>query len=104
MKRKIKTSAAISLAVMMATGLAAAPVSAAEPVANGCPAGFELLSVAELTQQGYQLPILIDDPTSGFPSFGQPGNGDGWVCGVPLHHLTFLGLEGYNFLDNNLQS
>lgn len=104
MKRTIKASATVSLAVVMATGFAAAPASAAEPVANGCPAGFELLSVDELTQQGYQLPSLVDDPTSGYASFGQPGNGDGWVCGVPLHHLTFLGLQGYNFLDNNLQS
>lgn len=104
MKHKIKASAAVSLAVVMATGFAAAPASAANPVSNGCPVGYELLSVAQLTQLGYHIPALVDDPSSGWTSFGQAGNGDGYVCGLQLHLLTPFGQPSYNFFDNTLQS
>jgi hypothetical protein len=101
MKSKIKTCAAVALAAAMATGLAAAPASAG-PVASGCPAGFQLLSVDELTTQGYHLPARVDDPASGLMSFGQPGNGDGYVCGRALPQLTSFGGTLYEFTDNTL--
>jgi hypothetical protein len=70
---------------------------------NGCPSGYELLSVQTLTAEGYRIPSLIDSPTSGALSFGQPGNGDGSVCGVQLgNKLTPFGLPLYNFIDNQL--
>jgi hypothetical protein len=92
-----------SLAVGAAgTVLAAAPALAAPP-ANGCPRGYQLLSVQTLTAEGYKVPALVDSPTSGLRSFGQPGNGDGWVCGVQLgNQLTPVGLPVYNFIDNQL--
>ncbi len=76
--------------------------SAAAP-ANGCPAAFQLLSVPVLTAEGYHLPALVDSPTSGIKSFGQPGNGDGWVCGKQLgDRLTSFGGPLYLFIDNQL--
>ncbi len=76
--------------------------SAAAP-ANGCPAAFQLLSVPVLAAEGYHVPALVDSPTSGIRSFGQPGNGDGWVCGLQLgNRLTSFGDPLYNFVDNQL--
>ena len=75
----------------------------AAPPANGCPAGYQLLSVKTLTEMGYHAPALVDSPTSGVLSFGQPGNNDGSVCGVQLgNQLTSFGLPVYNFIDNQL--
>ena len=75
----------------------------AAPPSNGCPAGYQLLSVRTLTAEGYQVPTLADSPASGIDSFGNPGNGDGLVCGVPLgHQLTPFGLQVSNFADNQL--
>jgi hypothetical protein len=49
------------------------------------------------------VPGRVDSPTSGIDSFGKPGNGDGWVCGVQLgNQLTPFGLPIYNFIDNGL--
>jgi hypothetical protein len=87
-----------TVAVGGITAQAAAP-------ANGCPAGYELLSVATLSAEGYRVPAEVDSPTSGILSFGQPGNGDGWVCGVQLgNQLTSFGLPIYNFIDDQLPS
>lgn len=93
------------------TVLTAAPALAAPPP-GGCPAGYQLLSVQALTGQGYKVPALIDSPTSGVVGegpgtgqgwVGQPGNGDGFVCGVKLgNQLTPFGLPVYNFIDNQL--
>ena len=70
---------------------------------NGCPAGYQLLYVPTLTAEGYHAPALVDSPTSGVRSFGQPGNGDNYVCGVQLgNQLTSFGQPVYNFLDNQL--
>jgi hypothetical protein len=79
------------------------PVFAAPP-SNGGPAGYELLSVVTLTAEGYKVPALVDSPTSGVLSYGLlPGNGDGWVCGVPLgNQLTSFGLPVYVFTDDQL--
>lgn len=85
----------------------------AAPPGDGCPRGFDLLSVQTLTADGYRLPALIDDPTSGVVGqegqgegnawIGQPGNGDGWICGRHLgKQLTPLGLPLYLFIDNQL--
>lgn len=78
------------------------PAFAAAPT-NGCPSGYQLLSVQTLTEEGYRAPALVDSSTSGVLSFGQPGNGDGTVCGVQLgNQLTSFGLPVYNFIDNQL--
>jgi hypothetical protein len=75
---------------------------AAQPT-NGCPAGYQLLSVATLTSEGYKLPARIDSPTSGLLSFGRPGNGDGLVCGLPLgNRTTDFGGPIYEFVDDTL--
>jgi hypothetical protein len=82
--------------------LAGTPAMAAPPP-NGCPAGYQLLSVQTLTAEGYKVPALVDSPTSGVKSFGRPGDGDGWVCGHQLgNQLTPFGLPVYNFIDNQL--
>ncbi len=91
--------------------LIAVPAAAAPPL-TGCPRGYQLLSVQTLTAEGYKVPALVDSPTSGVVGegpglgqgwIGQPGNGDGWVCGVQLgNQLTPFGLPVYNFIDNQL--
>jgi hypothetical protein len=101
-----KRLAPMTLLMVVATSAAAlAPAGRAfaDPPANGCPAGYQLLSVSALSAQGYKVPALVDSPTSGIRSFGQPGNGDGWVCGVQLgNRLTPFGGPLYNFTDNTL--
>lgn len=78
-------------------------IGAAAPPVNGCPRGYELLSVATLTAAGYHLPAQVDDPTSGLLSYGRPGNGDGFVCGVQLgNQTTSFGGPVYNFMDDGL--
>lgn len=75
----------------------------ADAPSNGCPAGYQVLSVAVLTEQGYRVAGEVDSPTSGVLSYGRPGNGDGWVCGVQLgNRLTHFGLPFFNFIDNTL--
>jgi hypothetical protein len=94
----------IALLIVGAAGsvVAGTPAMAAPPP-NGCPAGYQLLSVRTLTAEGYMVPALVDSPTSGLKSFGQPGDGDGWVCGHQLgNQLTPFGLPVYNFIDNQL--
>ena len=92
---------AIAAPVAAGSLLAAASALAAAP-SNGCPSGYQLLSV----------PALVDSPSSGVVGegpgvgrgwIGQPGNGDGWVCAVQLgNQLTPFGLPVYNFIDNQL--
>lgn len=81
--------------------LAASPATAAAP-SNGCPSGFQLLSVATLSELGYRVPGMVDDPNSGLESFGNPGNGDGWVCARPLGNQTGPYGQIYDFMDNQL--
>jgi hypothetical protein len=102
-----------AIAATLAAGslLAAASALAAAP-SNGCPSGYQLLSVPTLTAEGYRVPALVDSPSSGVVGegpgvgrgwIGQPGNGDGWVCAVQLgNQLTPFGLPVYNFIDNQL--
>jgi hypothetical protein len=88
-------------AVLAGAALAASgPASASAPT-NGCPRSFFLWSVAEHLPMGYHLPVVIDDPTSGVRSFGQPGNGDGYVC-AHLLGKTENGQPLYEFFDNTL--
>lgn len=93
----------ITAATVCATALSGVGVAAAAPPSNGCTPGYQLLVVAELTAQGYRVPALVDDPTSGVPSFGRPGNGDGLICARKLgNQLTPFGAPIYNFMDNGL--
>ena len=79
--------------------------AAAAPPSNGCATenrssdaaqGMLFLSVAELTALGYRVPGFLDDPANG-------GNGDGFVCGVPLgNQTTPRATQLYQFFDNEL--
>lgn len=75
----------------------------AQSAPEGCPKGYQVLVVSELTLQGYQVPAQMDDPNSGFLSFGQPGNGDDRVCAQEIgHQTTSFGGQLYQFWDNVL--
>jgi hypothetical protein len=101
--RRLAVSFVAALALAASAAIVAVSTAFAAAPANGCPAGYELLSVATLAAEGYRVPGLMDSPTSGINSFGKPGNGDGWVCGVQLgNQLTPFGLPIYNFMDNGL--
>jgi hypothetical protein len=99
--RMKRTVVIVAMAALPWLGLAmvtAAPV-AANPTQTSCPSGYQVLSVADLTAQGYHVPAQADDPANG-------GNGDGLVCGLPLPDAA-CGPDCpvpifYNFLDNNL--
>lgn len=100
-----RTVTGLSCAIALSTatiGLSTGAAFADAP-SNGCPAGYQLLSVASLSALGYHVPSRVDSPSSGILSFGQPGNGDGYVCAVQLgQRLTSFGLPIYNFIDNQL--
>lgn len=94
----------VPLALASAATCLAASAAVAAP-ASSCPEGYELLEVAPLHDAGYRVPDQVDDPSSGVQSYGRPGNGDGWVCGVPLgNKKTPWGGQVYNFMDNTLSS
>ena len=58
--------------------------------------GMLFFSVAELAAFGYRAPAIVDDPANG-------GNGDGFVCGVPVGNQTTPdGRQLYLFFDNQL--
>jgi hypothetical protein len=78
------TPVIVPLIVGVAGSVLAATPAMAAPPPNGCPAGYQLLSVQTLTAEGYKVPALVDSPTSGVNLFGHPGDGDGWVCGNQL--------------------
>jgi hypothetical protein len=87
---------AATVALVTATGVSAAP-----PV-NGCPEGFELISVAQGESEGYPLARLQDEFV-GRP----PGNHDGYVCRRPVGDGIFHDYPGrpdtvYLWLDNSL--
>jgi len=50
------------------------PYQPGSPTANGCPSGFEALTLTDLAKYSYHLPFVLD----------ASGNGDGIVCGKPL--------------------
>ena len=84
----------------VATAALVAPATAS-PSRDGCPRSYEVLAVADLAPQGYQVPGQVDDPSSGVTSFGRPGNGDGLVCAKALGpQTTTWGGQLYQFWDN----
>ena len=96
---RLSSAVALSTATVVLSGGAAL----ADAPANGCPAGYQLLSVTTLTALGCHVAAQVDSPSSGIQSIGQPGNGDGLVCAVQLgNRLTPFGLPVYNFIDNQL--
>lgn len=96
-------SLAAGLLVVAGLSATAGPAAAAAPD-NGCPRGYLALSVTELSALGYRIPAQMDDPDSGLLSYGLPGNGDGWVCGVPLgNQVGGNGHQLYNFMDDSLR-
>ena len=105
MKTHCVTRAATAGLLGCGVSLVAAGPAVAAPPANGCPSGYQLLAISDLLTVGpYHVPVLVDDPSSGILSFGLPGNGDGYVCGVPLgDRLTPFGGQVYNFFDNTLR-
>ena len=99
--RTLIAPAGLTAAVLL-TALAA-PAQAVAPSA-GCPSGFQRLEVAPLTSAGYRVPALVDSPDQNL-SFGHvAGNGNGFVCAVPLGNQQFDGLQIYNFFDDSLLS
>lgn len=102
--RRLTVAIAGSLVLGASAATVASTPAFADPPSNGCPRGYELLSVEVLTAEGYKVPALVDSPTSGIDSFGKnPGNGDGWVCGVQLgNRLGTTGLQLYQFTDDQL--
>jgi hypothetical protein len=107
MKRRLVLGSSISTlaaALTLAAGASAfentIPFTPGDPVANGCPAGFEAIQVADFPAE-YRVPARLDDPANG-------GNGDGVVCGKPLNQqeqaVRLPGAEVliFNFRDNTL--
>lgn len=71
-------------------------VHASNAPPNGCPNGFQYLSVSDLTAMGYHVPALVDSPANG-------GNGDGYICARALgERTTSWGGQLYLFADNQL--
>jgi hypothetical protein len=100
-RRVIRLVAALGLVTGM-FALSSPSATAATPMETGCPAGFQLLSLDFLREQGgYMLPFVLD----------AEGNEDGFVCGKPYNDVVFSifcpdGCGGipifYNFTDNDL--
>jgi hypothetical protein len=78
-----------------------APAASAAAPTNGCPSGYALMSVADLTAQGYRIPAVVDDPANLYGFGHQPGNADGWVCARALGIPSAEGVL-YQFFDNTL--
>lgn len=93
----------VSATILVAAVVTAVPAQAAAPT-GGCAPGYQLLSVATLSAEGYRVPAEVDSPSNTYGFGNQPGNGDGWVCGVPLGNRSFNGLQVYNFVDDTLLS
>jgi hypothetical protein len=77
------------------------PYQLGSPTVNGCPSGFEALTLADLALYSYHLPFVLD----------ASGNGDGIVCGKPLEpqeqaarfpdaHVPVV----FDFTDNDLKA
>jgi hypothetical protein len=75
--RRLTTALLVTLLLALGLLMATAGPVPALPTETGCPSAFQVLSVAELTAQGYRAPALVDAPANG-------GNGNGLVCGLPL--------------------
>jgi hypothetical protein len=100
----IKTATTLAACALCIGGYAATS-AAADPPSDGCATGNRSsdvqhgilhLAVAELAPLGYRLPGILDNPANG-------GNGDGFVCGIPLgNRTTPSGNQLYDFFDNHL--
>ncbi|MFC3298749.1 hypothetical protein FJV46_00515 [Arthrobacter agilis] len=74
MKRFVLVAAATAaFALIPSTAALAEPASA-----TGCPASNQVLIVAQLLEEGYRLPGVIDSE----------GNANGLVCGKPLNPVV----------------
>jgi hypothetical protein len=100
----VRRSIVVSLGLL--ASFAGPLVSAqADPPDTGCPTSYTVMAVADLAPQGYQVPGMVDDPTSGIKSYGRPGNGDGLVCAKAIGpQTTSWGGQLYEFWDNNKHS
>jgi hypothetical protein len=68
------------LATLVVAMMAVADPAVAGPVhphETGCPTGHPIVSVADLTADGYGVPAWVDAEANG-------GNGDGYVCARAL--------------------
>jgi hypothetical protein len=90
------------LAPIAALAFAVGGNASAAPPNNGCPEGFELISVVQAESEGYALARVVDE------SAGPPaGNHDGYACrrllGDGIFH-TFPGRPDnvYHWMDNGL--
>ncbi len=95
------TATFVAATAVVAALATAVPAQAAAP-SNGCAPGYEVLAVAPLSALGYRVPAMVDSPTNTYGFGYQPGNGNGWVCAVPLGNRTDDGLQIYNFIDDTL--
>ena len=87
MARRFTIALAITgAAVALATAAAVAAAADATPVKTGCPAKYHVLSVGDLTALGYQVPAFLDAVENG-------GNGNGYVCGLPLPDAACLAAQ-----------
>jgi hypothetical protein len=99
--RRTVTATLVAATAVVAAVTTALPAQAAAP-SNGCVPGYEVLSVAALSALGYRVPAMVDSPSNTWGFGNQPGNGNGWVCGVPLGNQSYDGLQIYNFMDDTL--
>jgi len=80
MRRSLPACIAATTAALALAGVAGAfdqdviPYQAGSPTANGCPSGYEALTLTDLAKYSYHLPFVLD----------ASGTGDGIVCGKPL--------------------
>ena len=103
MKRRTAQRVTTTGVSLLAAALTSITSAGATPADNGCPQGYEVLAVADLAPQGYQVPGMVDDPSSGITSFGSAGNGDGLVCAKAIgQQTTTWGGQLYQFWDNTL--
>lgn len=94
------TTIAVGLSAVMAGSVVTAQAGSSN---SGCPSGYTVMAVADLTALGYHVPAQVDDPNSGIKSFGRLGNGDGLVCAQEIGpQTTSFGGQLYEFWDNTL--
>ena len=102
--RHIRRAVVVSLGLLAASVGPMATANADRP-ATGCPVSYTVMAVADLAQQGYQVPGMVDDASSGIKSYGHLGNGDGLVCAKAIGpQTTTWGGQLYEFWDNALAS
>ncbi len=105
MRRRVVASALmlfVMLAAIAALTVAVGGIASAAPPNNGCPEGFDLISVAQAESEGNRVARIADE-MAGPP----PGNHDGYACrrllGDGIFHL-FPGRPDnvYHWMDNRV--